>query len=73
MTKRTIYLPAISLRVTIAQYVKAIKLAKANPDAEFKYGLTCWTPCTGKEIVRQFRAGIHDRINQGIPYSQRGK
>ena len=27
-------------RVTIAQYVKAIKLAKANPDATFKHGLT---------------------------------
>ena len=26
-------------RVTIGQYVKAIKLAKAHPDATFKHGL----------------------------------
>lgn len=69
--KRAIYLPVIERRVSIGAYVQAIKLAKANPNAEFKHGLTCWWSCTGAEIMEQFRAGMHDRITQGIPYSER--
>lgn len=60
-------------RVTLGQYVAAIKLAKANPTTEFKRGLTCWWPVTGAEVVQQFRRGMQDRISQGISYSQRGK
>ena len=70
--KRVIYLPAIHKTVTLAQYLKAIKYAKANPDAEFKEGLTCWWPCTGRDIMRQFFEGVQDRINQRIPYKERG-
>jgi hypothetical protein len=69
---RTVNLPAINRRVTLAAYVQAIKLAKANPDTTFKHGLTAWWPCTGQEIMRQFRAGMHDRISQRIPYHLRG-
>ena len=68
---RMIYLPALERRVSMAQYVRAIKTAKAHPDNEFKYGLTCWWPCTGAEIMRQFREGVEDRINQAVSYSQR--
>ena len=57
--------------VPLAAYLRAVKLAKANPDVQFREGLTCWWPCTGADIVRQFRQGMHDRINQAIPYSQR--
>jgi len=32
----------------------------------------CNEPCSGKEIVKQFRRGMHERISDGIPYSQRG-
>ena len=70
--KRTIYLPAIERHVTLGQYVKAIKMAKANLDMEFKHGLTCWWSCTGRDIMRQFRDGVTDRISQAIPYSERG-
>ncbi len=70
--KRTIYLPAIERHVTLGAYVKAIKMAKANLDLEFKHGLTCSRSCTGRDIMRQFRDGIMDRINQAIPYSKRG-
>jgi hypothetical protein len=69
---RTVSLPAINRTVTLAAYVHAIKLAKTNPDTTFKHGLTAWWPCTGHEIMRQFRAGMHDRINQRIPYRLRG-
>ena len=62
--RHTIYLPAVDRTVTVGQYVKAIRAAKAAPDAEFKHGLTCWWPCTGREIMRQFRAGVRDRAAQ---------
>lgn len=69
---RTIYLPAISRSVSLGAYVTAIKLAKRFPDREFKHGLTCWWPCPGRDILRQFREGVKDRINQATPYMQRG-
>ena len=70
---RTIYLPAIDKRVTLGAYLHFVRLAKEQPHREFKHGLTCWWPCTGAEIMRQFREGVHDRINQAVPYQQRGK
>jgi hypothetical protein len=69
---RLINLPAIGKAVTIGQYVTAIKLAKSNPHREFKHGLSCWWPCIGKEIMRQFRSGLQERINQAVPYFERG-
>jgi hypothetical protein len=69
---RTVNLPAIGKSVTLAAYVAAIRSAKANPDTTFKHGLTAWWPCTGQEIMRQFRTGMHDRINQRVPYRLRG-
>lgn len=50
-------------RVTLRAYMAAVRKAKANPDARFSEGLTCWWPCTGADIVQQFREGMHDRIN----------
>lgn len=73
MSKRMIYLPALERRVTLGQYVTAVKLAKVNPDRDFKHGLTCWWPCTGSKICSQFREGVHERINNQIPYTQRGQ
>ena len=69
---RGVYMPAIERWVTIGAYVRAVKLAKANPDAEFKQGLSCWWPVTGREIMQQFLAGVNERINQAVPYVERG-
>jgi hypothetical protein len=69
---RTIFLPAIDRRVSLSAYIAAVKLAKANPDATFKNGLTTWWPTTGREILAQFRAGVMDRINHAVPYRNRG-
>lgn len=69
---RTIYLPAIDRRVSLKAYVAAIKTAKANPTVEFKVGLTTWWPTKGAEILRQFHDGMMERINDAVPYSQRG-
>lgn len=70
---QVIYCPGPDKWVSLEQYVRAVKLAKANPDAEFKTGLTTWWPTKGDEIMRQFRRGLHDRINQGIRYSEGGE
>jgi hypothetical protein len=70
---RTIYLPAVSRRVSLAAYIAAVKTAKANPEREFKHGLTTWWPTTGAEIAAQFTKGMHDRINQAVPYCRRGQ
>jgi hypothetical protein len=70
---RTIHLPAIDRTVSLAAYLRAVRLAKASPTAMFKTGLTTWWPTTGAEIMKQFRDGITDRINQAIPYSERGR
>ena len=70
---RTVYLPAIDKRVTLAAYLRFVRLAREKPDRQFAHGLTCWWPCTGAEIMRQFREGMHDRISQAVPYSRRGR
>lgn len=69
---RHVYLPAIEKRVPLGAYVVAVKTAKANPEQVFKTGLTSWWETTGAEIVEQFRRGMHERISEGIPYSERG-
>ena len=72
MSKRYVTLPAINKRVPLGAYVTAVKTAKANPDATFKYGLTTWWSTTGAEIMRQFRIGMNARIDEGLSYSDRG-
>lgn len=69
---RTIRLPALDRSVPLGVYIAAVKLAKANPDREFKTGLTTWWPTTGSEIMRQFNRGLVDRINAAVPYTERG-
>ena len=69
---RMIYLSAIDRHVTLAAYVAAVQIAKARPEAIFSTGLTSWWPTSGADIMRQFRDGMNDRINQAVPYIQRG-
>ena len=70
--KRMVYVAGWDRWVTLGAYVRGIKKAKANPDATFQHGLTSWAMTTGKEIVQEFRRGMHERINGGIPYIKRG-
>jgi hypothetical protein len=51
-------------QVSIPVYVAGVKHAIANPDKTFKRGLTGFWPVTGAEVAQQFRASVHDRINQ---------
>ena len=70
--KRFIDLPAINKKVPLSAYIKAVRAARGNPERTFTTGLTTWWPTTGAEIVDQFRKGMMDRINDEIPYSERG-
>ncbi len=74
-TTASIYVPGFGHWVTVRAYMAAIRKAKANLDETFHYGLTCWTPCTGREIMAQFREGIHERINEelNIPWTRKQK
>jgi hypothetical protein len=60
---KTIYLEATRQTVTVASYVKAWKLAIANPNRKFSHGLNTWWPQTGAAIRKEFLRGVHDRIN----------
>jgi len=52
---RVIHLPAIDKVVALGAYIRAVKLAKANPDRTFATGFTTWWPTTGAEVMDQFR------------------
>jgi hypothetical protein len=68
---RCVNLPAISRTVSLAAYINAVRLAKANPHMVFKHGFTTWWPTTGAEIMQQFRQGMTERINAEVPYIHR--
>lgn len=68
---RGITCSAINKTIPLKYYIAAIKLAANNPEVEFTHGLTTWWPTLGKEIMKQFVASVHDRINQAIPYCNR--
>ena len=69
---RYIGLPTLECQVSLGKYLIGIRHAMRHPDTEYKHGLTTWWTTTGREIRRQFRDGIHDRINQRTPYLNRG-
>ncbi len=50
-------------RITVPAYLAALRMAKANPDQTYARGLRNWWPCTGAEIMREYREDMHDRIN----------
>ena len=63
--QRVISLPALNRQVTLGQYCAAVRLAKANPERRFRQTFRDWSGGTGAEIMREFRAAVHDRINAG--------
>ena len=72
MGERFIRLTATGGRISVKSYVAGIQAAKANPDAKFKHGLTCWWPCSGRQVVAQYREGLQERINEAVPWLVRG-
>jgi hypothetical protein len=68
MTTRTVTL-GTGETVTLGAYVRAWRTVLARPDDTFRHGLGGWWPVTGREILRDFRNGLHARINSGVPRS----
>jgi len=58
--------------IPLSTYLAGIRLAISNPDTLFKSGLRNCGPELGKDIRRDFLRGVHNRINQGVPYIERG-
>lgn len=43
------------------------EVISSPPERLYKKGLTGWWPVTAQEILRQYRAGLHDRISRRAP------
>jgi hypothetical protein len=59
-------------RMTLGNYVAFVKRAIAYPNASCWGGLKTEGPTTGRDIRWEFLEGVHDRINQAVPYRLRG-
>ena len=71
---RTVTLPT-GRRVSNRNYLRALAMAKAHPDHLFADNATVRLmggAVTGRDFVRMYRRGLHDRISSGIPYANRG-
>jgi len=66
MTPRNIYCPGPGKFLTAGQYVQVVKGAKDSPTLTFPRTFCQWWPGTGADIVAEFRAGVHARINKHI-------
>ncbi|MFG1304178.1 DNA polymerase III subunit beta [Xanthobacter autotrophicus] len=63
-------------RIPLGVYVAAWRLVRAAPpDARFRGSPCGWSGSeeTAAEILRQFRAGMDDRINRHVPWHGRGR
>lgn len=67
--KRMITLPS-GRRITIGEYVRSCRILKTM-DLDDEVAKWEWYPCKVSHILHDIRWGIHDRINQGIPYVNR--
>lgn len=55
-------------QVTLSGFVAAWKRVLAvDPATEYKHGLRGHDPAKASEILRDFRKGMHDRINRRVP------
>lgn len=64
--QRVVYLSE-GRHVTLADYVSAWRKALTAPaGATFKNGFN-WYPESREDVLREFRRGLHDRINRRIP------
>ena len=63
--QRVVYLSQ-GRQVTLGDYVQAWKRAISAPDGTVFTKAFTWYPETKKEVLREFRRGLHDRINRRI-------
>lgn len=58
-----ITLEATNKKISLGQYVKAVKMALNNPEMTFNHSLSNWYPCPGSTIIKEFRFALNNRIN----------
>ena len=66
---RTITLPS-GKTITLKTYVASWKTLKTLPP-DTQIANWNWFPTSACQILREIHSGIHDRINQSIPYLSR--
>lgn len=60
--------------IGLGAYMKGLRACMAAPEGtEYKRGLTGWWPVTREEILRDWRASVHDRINRNVAWFGRGR
>ena len=60
-------------RVTLTSYVRAWKLALSLPSKTWVGRLPSGWPGAAGEAVREFRQGLHARINRHLPWFGKGR
>ena len=63
--KRVVYLSQ-GRKITLGDYVRAWRLAISAPEGAVFTNAFTWYPETKKEVLCEFRRGLHDRINRRI-------
>ena len=61
---KTIALTMDGFQMSIPDFIKAIQKAKANPELMFSRSIKGWWPATGREILREYREMVNDKINR---------
>ncbi len=55
-------------QVGLGEYVAVWKRVASEPaDKPYAHGLTGWWSTTAGQVLRDFRRGMHDRINRHLP------
>ena len=52
--------------LTAGQYVRVVRHAQTQPENPLSRSFTGWWPVDYREILRQFRSGVNDRINRHL-------
>lgn len=48
----------------LGRYCEVVRMAKTNFDARWRRSFGGFWPATSADILREFREGVHDRINK---------
>lgn len=57
-----VFVTPVGRRLSIRNMATALKVIRQHPDLEYKHWN--WYPTKGNFILREFRRGLHDRINR---------
>jgi hypothetical protein len=70
-SRLTITLPS-GRRVSVGEYARSWRVLLATPPETQIRGFE-WYPLPAREVLRELRRGMHDRISRHLPWYQRGR